>query len=162
VDLVSLAERLQSTALERGLTVGTAESCTGGLIGHALTSIPGSSVYYRGGVISYSDQLKVELLGVPADVLERHGAVSEQVALAMARGARHRLGVDHAMSVTGIAGPDGGTRAKPVGLTYVAVAGPTREEVRRHLWNGDRTANKGYSAAAAMQLLLALWEEAGG
>lgn len=161
MDLESLAQRLQSIALDRGLIVGTAESCTGGLIGHALTSIPGSSLYYRGGVISYSDKLKADLLGVPSDLLERHGAVSEEVALAMARGARQRLGVDYAMSVTGIAGPDGGSPAKPVGLTYVAVAGPVSEEARRHLWHGDRTANKASSAAAAMQLLLTLLEEGG-
>ncbi len=159
MDLASLARRLQAIALERGLTVGTAESCTGGLIGHALTAIPGSSEYYRGGVISYSNELKASLLGVPGDLLERHGAVSDHVALAMARGARDRLGVDYAMSATGVAGPGGGSEAKPVGLTYVAVAGPARDEVRRHLWSGDRTANKESSAVAAIELLLALLGE---
>ncbi|MEX1333801.1 MAG: CinA family protein, partial [Candidatus Limnocylindrales bacterium] len=120
MDLASLAERLQSVAIERGLTVGTAESCTGGLIGHALTAVPGSSEYYRGGVISYSDELKVGLLDVPPKLLERHGAVSEPVALSMAQGARIRLDVDYAVSVTGVAGPGGGSDLKPVGLTYVA------------------------------------------
>jgi len=156
VDLASLAERLQATALERDLSVGTAESCTGGLIGHSLTAIPGSSDYYRGGVISYSNELKASLLGVPQEDLQHHGAVSEPVALAMAHGARERLGVDYALSVTGVAGPGGGTPAKPVGLTYVAAAGPSTSVVRRHMWDGDRTANKERSAAAALELLLEL------
>ena len=154
MDLPSLAARLQAIALERDLTVATAESCTGGLIGHALTAMAGSSDYYRGGVISYSNALKTSLLGVTADALERHGAVSEEVARAMAQGARARLGVDYSMAVTGVAGPGGGTPEKPVGLTHVAVAGPAVTLARRHLWDGDRTANKEHSAAAAMELLL--------
>ena len=126
VDLASLAERLQELSLERRITVGTAESCTGGLIGHALTAIAGSSAYYLGGVVSYSDDSKVRLLGVPPEAIERHGAVSAQVAVAMAEGARERLGCSYAVAVTGVAGPGGGTVAKPVGLTYVAAAGATR------------------------------------
>jgi PncC family amidohydrolase len=156
VDLAALAARLQQLALEHGLSVGTAESCTGGLIGHTLTSIAGSSAYYLGGVVSYSDALKVSLLDVPARTIEHHGAVSAQVAVAMAEGARARLGCDFAVSVTGVAGPAGGTEAKPVGLTYVAAAGPRGHRVERHLWDGDRTANKEQSAAAALELLLAL------
>lgn len=154
MDLASPARRLHELALQRGVTVATAESCTGGLIGHCLTEIAGSSDYYRGGVISYSDALKSNLLGVAPELLEQYGAVSEPVALAMARGARTRLGVDYALSVTGIAGPGGGSEAKPVGLTYVAVAGPSTEDVRRHLWHGDRAANKAASATAALELLL--------
>lgn len=161
MDLASLAARLQELALERGFSVGTAESCTGGLIGHSLTAIPGSSAYFVGGVVSYSDALKVDLLGVPAEAIERHGAVSAQVAVAMVDGARARLGCDYAVSVTGVAGPDGGTPAKPVGLTYVAAAGPLGHRVVRHLWDGGRTANKERSAAAAMELLLALIEGEG-
>ena len=144
--------------MSRGLTVGTAESCTGGLIGHTLTGAAGSSEYYRGGVISYSDELKVALLGVPEEALARHGAVSAQVAVAMAEGARRSLGCDFAVSVTGVAGPGGGTAAKPVGLTYVAAAGPDGHEVRRHQWSGDRASNKERSAIAALELLLALLE----
>jgi PncC family amidohydrolase len=160
VDLESLAIRLQAIALERGLTIGTAESCTGGLIGHTLTQVPGSSDYYRGGVISYSNELKRDLLGVSADELERHGAVSEEVARAMAEGALARLGVDCALAVTGVAGPGGGTVDKPVGLTYVAVAGPRDTRSRRHLWAGDRRENKERSASAALELLLEMLEEA--
>ncbi len=155
MDLALLAARLQAAALERGITVGTAESCTGGLVGHVLTSIPGSSDYYLGGVVSYSDELKMGLLGVPAEMLERHGAVSAQVAAAMAEGAREHLGCGYAVSVTGVAGPGGGSEAKPVGLTYVAAAGPTGHDVRRHRWDGDRASNKELSAAAAVELLLA-------
>ena len=130
VDLASLAARLQELALERGISVGTAESCTGGLIGHSLTAITGSSAYYRGRCRELQPMpLKVDLLGVPAEAIERHGAVSAQVAVAMADGARTRLGCDYAVSVTGVAGPDGGTLAKPVGLTYVAAAGPLGHEV---------------------------------
>jgi len=161
VDLAALAARLQQLALERGISVGTAESCTGGLIGHTLTAIAGSSAYYLGGVVSYSDALKVSLLDVPARTIEHHGAVSAQVAVAMAEGARARLGCDFAVSVTGVAGPAGGTEAKPVGLTYVAAAGPRGHRVERHLWDGDRTANKEQSAAAALELLLALVEGEG-
>jgi PncC family amidohydrolase len=149
-----LAARLQALALARGVTVGTAESCTGGLIGSSITSVPGSSAYFEGGVISYSDAVKVAALGVPAGTIERHGAVSAQVAVAMAAGVRVRLGCDFGVSVTGVAGPDGGTTAKPVGLTYVAVAGPGHEEVRRYVWDGHRQANRVASAVAALQLLI--------
>jgi PncC family amidohydrolase len=148
------AERLQALALERGLTVATAESCTGGLVGHLITAVAGSSGYYLGGVVSYSDAVKTRLLAVPAEALERHGAVSAQVARAMAEGARASIGTDLAVAVTGVAGPDGGSDAKPVGLTYVAVAGPAGSEVQRHHWEGGRAANKERSAAAALLALI--------
>jgi PncC family amidohydrolase len=151
---VQLAGRLQALALAAGVSVGTAESCTGGLVGHAITAHAGSSEYYRGGVISYSDALKRSLLGVPAETLETYGAVSAQVAVAMAEGARERLGCDFTVAVTGVAGPGGGTEAKPVGLTYVAVAGPTGSSVQRYAWDGDRTGNKEHSAMAALGLLI--------
>jgi len=152
--LGELARRLQERCLADGLSVATAESCTGGLVGHILTEVPGSSGYYRGGIVSYADQAKVELLDVPVATLEAHGAVSAQVALAMAQGVRHRLHSDLAVAVTGIAGPGGGSDAKPVGLTYVAVADAAGEVVRRHLWSGNRAANKREAAATAIGLLL--------
>jgi len=152
--LGELARRLQERCLADGLTVATAESCTGGLVGHVLTEVPGSSGYYRGGVVSYADQAKVELLDVPNVTLQAHGAVSAQVALAMAQGVRHRLHSDLAVAVTGIAGPGGGSDAKPVGLTYIAVADAAGEVVRRHLWSGNRSANKREAAAAAIRMLL--------
>lgn len=152
--LVGLAERLQGVCLGRGLTIAVAESCTGGLVADAITDIAGSSGYFAGGVVSYSNEAKLRLLGVPGAVLAAHGAVSAQVARAMAEGVRDRFGTSVAASVTGIAGPDGGTDAKPVGLTYVAVADADGVDVRRHLWSGDRAANKVSSAAAVLELLL--------
>ena len=107
-----------------------------------------------GGYVTYSDELKREAVGVPHDVLAAHGAVSAQVAMAMAGGGRARTGADLAVAVTGIAGPDGGSPAKPVGLTYIAVADAIGVAVRRHVWSGDRTENKRLSAAAALALLL--------
>lgn len=153
-DLVALAERLQGICLGRSLTVATAESCTGGLVAHILTEVPGSSGYFQGALVTYSDEAKKTLLGVPDEILAAHGAVSAQVARAMAAGARERLGVGLAVAVTGIAGPDGGSEAKPVGLTYVAVADEGGEEVRRFHWTGDRAENKRLSAEAALELLL--------
>jgi PncC family amidohydrolase len=151
--LVTLAERARLLLRERGLTLASAESCTGGLVGHVLTEIPGISQQYLGGVISYTDQAKRELLGVPARIIEEHGAVSAQVCVAMAHGARQRFGSSLALAITGIAGPDGGTPSKPVGLTYVAIATETDRDVRRFVWRGDRHANKLASAKACLELL---------
>ncbi len=153
-DLVELAERLQAACLARTLTVATAESCTGGLVAHTITEVPGSSGYFLGGVVSYADELKQALLDVPADLLAAHGAVSAQVARAMASAARDRLRASVGVSVTGIAGPDGGTAEKPVGLTYVGVADDRGVDVRRYHWPGDRASNKRASARAALELLL--------
>ena len=152
--LVGLAERLQAACLERGLTVAVAESCTGGLVADAITDVPGSSGYFLGGIVSYADSAKVALLDVPTEVLAAHGAVSAQIGRAMAEGARARFGADLAAAVTGVAGPDGGSEAKPVGLTYVAVAGSGGVDVRRFLWTGDRDANKGAGAEAVLELLI--------
>jgi PncC family amidohydrolase len=149
-----LAERLQEICLAAGLTVATAESCTGGRIADALTDVAGASGYLRGGVVAYADAIKRELLGVPALVIEQHGAVSAQAVRAMAAGARARLGVDLAVAVTGIAGPTGATPGKPIGLAYVAVADPAGIEIRRFAWSGDRESNKAASARAALELLV--------
>ncbi len=152
--LVNLAGRVGSACLVRSVTVATVESCTGGLIGHVITENPGSSVWYVGGFVTYSNALKEATVAVPADVLGFHGSVSAQTAMAMASGGRDRTGADLVVAVTGIAGPDGGTDEKPVGLTYVAVADASGLEVRRHQWTGDRTDNKRASASAALELLL--------
>ncbi len=152
---MELARRLQDACLSRGIAVAAAESCTGGLVAHAITEVRGSSGYFAGGVVAYADATKRDVLGVPAAMLEAHGAVSAQVAVAMAEGVRTRLGTTIAVAVTGVAGPGGGTDAKPVGLVYVAVAGAGSPEVRRYQWAGDRTANKHASAMAALELLLA-------
>jgi len=137
----------------RGLTLAVAESCTGGLLGARLTERPGSSDYFRGGVISYADEVKMGLLDVPAGMLAQHGAVSEEVAGAMAAGARAATGADFALAVSGVAGPDGGTRDKPVGLVYVACSGPRRTQVVRGLYPGDRASVRDYSVSAAVHLL---------
>ena len=135
--------------------MATAESCTGGLVAHLLTEIPGSSAYFLGALVTYADAVKSGLADVDPDLIAAHGAVSAQVAIAMAHGARRRLGVDVSVAITGVAGPDGGTAAKPVGLTYIAVADADGDDVRRHVWNLDRSGNKRASAAAALSMLTA-------
>jgi PncC family amidohydrolase len=153
-ELVALAERLQRICLERSLSVAAGESCTGGLVADAITDISGSSAYFHGSIVAYANEAKMGLLDVPGEVLAAHGAVSAQVARAMAEGARGRLGATLAVGITGIAGPGGGSEEKPVGLTYVAVADPDGVEVRRFTWQGDRDANKVASAEAALELLI--------
>ena len=139
--------------LNHQLTVATAESCTGGLIGHRLTEVPGSSEYFLGGIIAYSNEIKERLLGVKPETLGTHGAVSAETAIEMARGARHALGADIAVSVTGIAGPGGGTVDKPIGLTYIAVVAANFERVERFVWDRDRAGNKWATSEAALQML---------
>ena len=153
--LVEQAARVIDVARQAGLTLATAESCTGGLVGHLLTEVPGSSDAFRGGIIAYADEVKLAILHVPGPTLAAHGAVSAQTAVAMAEGARAALGVDVAVAVTGIAGPAGGSPDKPVGLTYVAVADAAGHDVQRRHWSGDRQANKLASAGAALDLLVA-------
>ena len=138
----------------RGSTVAVAESCTGGLLGDMLTDVPGSSTYFLGGVIAYHDDLKIGLLGVPPAVITEHGAVSEECALLMARGIRSATGADFGISITGIAGPTGGTPAKPVGTVFVGLAGRDVERVEHFKWDGDRRENKRRSAQAALQMLV--------
>ncbi len=152
---MTLEEILGPLLLARHLTLATAESCTGGLIGHRLTEVPGSSDYFLGGIIAYSNTAKEKLLGVPAETLRVHGAVSEATARAMARGARRALGADVGVAVTGIAGPGGGTPDKPVGLTWLALSALEAELAEQHVWEGDRHANKRQSAEAALKLVAA-------
>jgi PncC family amidohydrolase len=148
------AARLQAACLARGLTVATAESCTGGAVAAAITAVSGSSGYFRGGVVAYSNDAKRDLLGVPDAVLQAHGAVSAQTAVAMASAAARRLGADLGVSTTGIAGPDGGSAEKPVGLVYVAVHDAAGDDVRRFTWTDDRAGNIAASIEAALDLLL--------
>ena len=145
-----LFERL--AALE--LTFATAESCTGGLISHRITNVSGISAYYVGGVVAYSDRLKLGLLGVEEGVLREHGAVSDPVARQMADGARARLGADVSVAVTGIAGPGGGTAEKPVGLVYFAVSGAGGTVSAREIFTGDRADIKGKTAEKALNMAL--------
>jgi nicotinamide-nucleotide amidase len=137
----------------RGLTLGTAESCTGGLVAARLTDIPGSSDVFLGSVVAYSNEMKTALLDVPPELLAEHGAVSPEAAAAMAHGARARLGVDVAVAVTGIAGPGGATEGKPVGLVYVHAAGPSGEDTAQFNLPGDRTTIRGRATAAALHLV---------
>lgn len=137
----------------RHQTVAVAESCTGGLLGADLTSQPGSSAWFVGGVLAYSDAVKEKELGVPAELLRTHGAVSREVAEAMARGARERFATDWALSVTGIAGPDGGTPEKPVGTVHLALSGGGSMRARALSLPGDREQNRYWTVAAALDLL---------
>lgn len=138
----------------RKLTVAVAESCTGGLIGHRLTQVPGSSAYVDRGAICYSNRSKSEMLGVPAELIAKHGAVSPEVAAAMARGIRERAGVSVGLSVTGIAGPGGATGTKPVGLVYVGLDGGAGGAVTKEFrFHGDRSVIKQRSSQAALDLL---------
>jgi PncC family amidohydrolase len=152
--LVALAERLQGLCLGRGITVALAESCTGGLVATTVTEVAGSSGYFLGGVVTYADAAKASLLGVPEATLAAHGAVSAQVAVAMAAGAQARFGTALAASITGVAGPDGGSEAKPVGLTYVGLASAAGTEVRRFTFTGDRAGNREAAARAALEWLI--------
>lgn len=155
-----LARRLGEALSRAGLKLVTAESCTGGGVGHAITAIPGSSGWYDRGYITYSNTAKMELLGVPASILERHGAVSLETAAAMAEGAVAASGADLAVSVTGIAGPDGGSPEKPVGTVcfgWHLRGQPTR--TARHLFSGDRDAVRQASVLAALQGLLEIVTE---
>jgi len=165
-DIASLTQDVGALLRERHLNLAVAESCTAGLLGSYIVDVPGSSDYFPGGVIAYADDVKRRVLGVPGRTLRRHGAVSAEVALAMADGARRLLLVDVAVAVTGIAGPTGGTAEKPVGLTYIALCSAGSQVCRSYVWHGSRRENREQSARAALQLLreylLALPEPATG
>jgi PncC family amidohydrolase len=151
----SLEARVGAALSRRGWTVCAAESCTGGLVLHRLTNIAGSSAYVLGGVVTYSNEAKQKLIGVREATLIAYGAVSEQTAAEMAQGVRALFDTDIAVSVTGIAGPGGGTAEKPVGLTYIGlIQRGGAPEVRRHVWQGDRIAIKDASASAALAWIL--------
>lgn len=147
-------EKEVGTLLEtKGLTLALAESCTGGLLASRITDSAGSSAYFVGGVVAYANSAKERLLGVPDELIVSYGAVSREVALAMARGARKLFGVDVALSITGVAGPTGGTAQKPVGLVYIALVADRHEDCQEFRWQGTRRQNKRQSAGAALALL---------
>lgn len=150
----ALEVRVGKRLTTAGLTLAVGESCTGGLMGHRITDVPGSSNYFLGGVIAYAYEAKERLLNVRHATLYEYGAVSEQTAGEMARGARRALGADIGLAVTGIAGPGGGLPDKPVGTTWVAVSTREGEWAEHHVWDGDREANKAASVDAALELLL--------
>lgn len=138
----------------RGLKLVAAESCTGGLIGSRITDIPGSSEYFLGSIVAYAYEVKASLLGVPWDTLNTIGAVSRETVLAMAHGARNRLNGDIAISVSGIAGPGGGTSEKPVGTTWIGLVAMDGEWANKFQFSGNREQNKSFSATAALEMLL--------
>ncbi len=153
-DDTTLAGAIVSRLAARGLTLATAESCTGGAVADAIVAVAGASAAYRGGVVAYADELKVSLLNVPERTLESEGAVSEETAVAMARGARERLNADVALATTGIAGPSGGTQEKPVGLVWFALAfGDGEIETRRLTFPGNRADIRERATVAALGLL---------
>ncbi len=157
----SLPEVLAGRLLRaRGWRLAVAESCTGGLIGHRLTNVPGSSTYYQGSITAYAYEAKVRLLGVRWETLEAHGAVSEAVVLEMARGVRRALAADVGLSVSGIAGPGGGTPEKPVGTTWIGLSTPFGDSAVCTVGQGDRRENKSHSAEEALQLLVRALQEA--
>jgi PncC family amidohydrolase len=152
---VIIGELLRS----RGWRLAVAESCTGGLIGHRITDIPGSSTYYMGSVIAYAYDAKVRLLGVKWDTLNEHGAVSEAVIAEMASGVRRVLAADVGLAVSGIAGPTGGTDDKPVGLTWIGLSTPYFDQAVQFVLDGNRLENKASAAGAALQLLIDFLEK---
>lgn len=150
------ARRLLDALLDRGLTLATAESCTGGLLGKEITDLSGSSAAYLGGVISYSNEVKHQILGVSQDDLNTFGAVSKPVAIQMAEGVRRVIGSDLGVGITGIAGPNSDNTQKPVGLVYLAASDGKQTLVREQHFSGDRSAVRAQSCAAAIDLLMEL------
>lgn len=146
---------------ERAETLALAESCTGGYIAHLLTNVPGASVVFCAGFVTYSNEAKQKFLGVSAETLARHGAVSEPVAREMAEGARRVSGTDYGLAVTGIAGPGGGSEEKPVGTVFIAAAGSQETVVRRQFNPGERLAFKEVTARQALEQLRSLIIPAG-
>lgn len=150
----SLEAQMGGLLRERGLKIAFAESCTGGLLSNRVTNLPGSSEYFLGSMVAYAYEAKANLLGVSWDTLNTHGAVSRETVLEMARGARTAFQADLAASISGIAGPGGGTPAKPVGTVWLALAAPEGEWARHFHFSGEREQIKAASADAALQLVL--------
>ena len=153
---IALAREAGTRLSSSAWRLATAESCSGGLLGHVITEIAGSSGYYQGGLIAYDNAVKRDLLGVSPATLETVGAVSAECAKEMAHGACRLLQTDVAIATTGIAGPGGGSPEKPVGLVYIAVATPAGTRCERYLFDADRTGNKALTARRALELLLAV------
>ena len=151
---IILEEILQETMRTRGLKLAIAESCTGGLVSHRITNVSGSSEYFPGGIVSYSNEAKANLLGVSWDTLNSYGAVSQETVLEMARGAQKLFGVDIGISVSGIAGPTGAMPGKPIGTTWFGLYTNSGEWTRHFIWDGDREQNKRYSSEAALQFVI--------
>jgi len=150
----STLKKVAEGLFKKKLSIATAESCTGGLIAHTLTNIPGSSSYFNRGVVAYSNQSKIDLLDVSESVILEFGAVSEETAEAMAKGVRLKSKVDIGLATTGIAGPTGGSKNKPVGLVYISVSTAHETTVKKHLFSGDRLSIKEQACNTALTMLL--------
>ena len=155
-----IEEKIGKMLKDRQFTLAVAESCTGGLLGHRLVSVPGSSSYFLGSIVAYADLAKERFLNVSAETLQRYGAVSEQTVEEMVRGVHKAFHADTALAITGIAGPDSDYSGKPVGLTWIAAITPEGLMIERHDWEGDRQANMTQSVDAALHLLLNALESA--
>lgn len=156
-DLNELARQVGAQLEARGWRIALAESCTGGMLSHVLTNASGSSAYVLGGVVAYANEVKRDVLGVPEELLARYGAVSEPAARAMAEGVRRLLGAEVGVSITGVAGPTGGTPEKPVGTVYIGLAWAEGLQVAHHVWEErDRLRNKERSVEAALEMVRAL------
>jgi PncC family amidohydrolase len=149
-----LEKQIGKMLLERSLTVGLAESCTGGLVASRITNVPGSSAYFVAGLVTYSNKAKTKFLSVPDKIIARHGAVSKAVAERMAKGVRAAAGVDIGLSVTGVAGPTGGSPEKPVGTVFMALAIKEKTFIRKFLFSGDRREVRRRSSEEALTMLL--------
>ncbi len=158
-DMESIEVIISRLLRKRGWRLSTAESCTGGLIGHRITNVPGSSDYFDGGVIAYSNDAKRDLLKVPEETIRTYGAVSRQTAAAMADGIRKLRGVEVGVGVSGIAGPGGGTAAKPVGLVYIALSSPVRVECKEFRFHGEREMIKLQASEEALSMIRIILEE---
>jgi PncC family amidohydrolase len=151
---INLINKVSDELKKHHVTIATAESCTGGLLAHILTNVSGSSEYFDCGVISYSNAAKMRLLGVPEQLLKKHGAVSKEVAAAMAKTIQEQAQVNYGLATTGIAGPTGGSKHKPVGLVYIAISTKNAIVVKQFLFSGTRLNNKENTCTAALELLL--------
>jgi PncC family amidohydrolase len=159
-EMMQLIDELGRRLLALGWSLGVAESCTGGLLGHCLTNLPGSSDFFKGGIVAYSNDVKQTLLKVDEAILEQYGAVSQETVLAMVGGARRTLDVELAAAITGIAGPGGGTKDKPVGTVWIAVSHPGGENAQLFHMQGNRLEVKQQSALAALEMLVAVVPDA--
>ncbi len=151
---ISEATECAALLMEKGLRLALAESCTGGLLGHKITNVEGSSAFFTGAVVAYANSAKEELLGVPGDIIREFGAVSSECAELMAKGARERLKSDIGVAITGIAGPGGGSPDKPVGTVFIAISGGKEDVTERLSLSGDREEIKDQAARAALKLLI--------
>jgi len=155
------AETIACILKELKLTIAVGESCTGGLLCHTITNIPGSSEYFRGGIVAYNNDLKRQLLDVPEEIIKKFGPASKKTAMAIARGAKKKLGCDIGIAITGIAGPAGGTRTKPVGTVFIAISGRTKENNQRFLFKGTRQGIKLKASNKALEMLKFFLEQTG-